>query len=237
LFSVTTWNIRYDVASDAPYHWAGRLPYIEKQFSDEAASDILALQEVLPRQWEDLQVLFPEHSSVGRGRDADGGGEHCVLFYRRERFELLQEDTFWLSPTPGCHSRGWDACLPRICTWARLRDRSTKQELRVWNVHLDHLGQQARVQGLKLLVGRIGASRSILLGDFNTTLQKMPGGLRDCHPSLGGTYHEFDGALNGPRIDYILASEHFRSLDGGRILPQQPGDYISDHYPVWADLV
>ena len=222
---VMSWNVRYDEPRDAPFDWRRRWPAIEAVFAD-FQPDILGLQEVLPHQYEDLKLLFPEHESVGRGRDLDGGGEHCPIFYRRSRFQAQGSGTFWLSATPDCWSRGWDACLPRICTWVDLG------ELTVWNAHFDHLGESARENALEMILERAGEGRGLVVGDFNCELTECPPGWSFCTPK-GGTYHEWDGSLDGPRIDYILATRHFLVLENGRITD---GRYLSDHHPVWARL-
>jgi hypothetical protein len=72
----------------------------------------LTIQEVLKNQLDDLSVLLgPSYSHVGVGRD-DGisKGEHSPIFYDSDKFEEVDWDTIWLSPTPGVvASKGWDA--------------------------------------------------------------------------------------------------------------------------------
>src|SRR3546814_18126337 len=80
-----------------------------------------------------------------------------MLGYRPDRFSLLGSGTFWLSPTPDTPSKGWDAALPRIATWARLKDRSAAQNFLVVNTHFDHIGEVARVESAKMIRRWLGA--------------------------------------------------------------------------------
>jgi len=61
---------------------------------------------------DDLSTLLgPSYAHVGVGRD-DGisKGEHSPIFYDSDKFEEVDWDTIWLSPTPHVvASKGWDA--------------------------------------------------------------------------------------------------------------------------------
>src|SRR3546814_7474041 len=96
------------------------------------------MQEVLQHQKQAVEADLPAYQFVGVARD-DGKakGEYSMLGFRRDRFALVGSGTFWLSPTPDVPSKGWDAALPRIATWARLRDRTAERDLLVVNTHLD----------------------------------------------------------------------------------------------------
>ena len=47
------------------------------------------------------------------------------IFYREDRFSLLDSGWFWLSETPSKPSIGWDAKHRRITTWAQLYNTHT----------------------------------------------------------------------------------------------------------------
>lgn len=74
---------------------------------------------MLKNQLEDLQTLLgPSYAHVGVGRD-DGQtkGEYSPIFYDSDKFEQVDWDTIWLSPTPGrVGSKGWDAVSPQTYT-------------------------------------------------------------------------------------------------------------------------
>ena len=89
---------------------------------------------------------------MGVGRD-DGAekGEFMAVYYLRDRFELLDSGTFWLSETPDKVSRGWDGACNRTVTWVELKDRKSGKEFFYFNTHLDHKGKGATM----LILGAI----------------------------------------------------------------------------------
>ena len=64
----------------------------------------------------------------------------CVGPNKKVKFELLEQGTFWLSPASAVPSKGWDAALPRICTWGQFRDKGTGFVFYFFNTHFDHMG-------------------------------------------------------------------------------------------------
>lgn len=52
--------------------------------------------------WDALTAALPEYDYVGVGRDdGERGGEFSPVFFRKDRFSVLNSGTFWLSETPG----------------------------------------------------------------------------------------------------------------------------------------
>ncbi len=171
--TLVSYNIRFDNPGDGPNAWPNRRAAVAAILSRHAP-DIAGLQEALRHQADQIQADLPSMAWVGVGRD-DGldAGEFSPIFYRRDRFELIDSGTFWLSDTPARPgSRTWGNTLPRICTWAVLRDQRTGRTFRVYNTHLDHQSQESRERSAALMAADI-QSRAlpgesvILMGDFN----------------------------------------------------------------------
>ena len=172
-----SFNIRYaDGDRGTRYDWQNRRDTMAR-FVREAELSICGMQEVLHEQLLDLVRLLPEYDYVGVGRD-DGKtrGEYSPIFFRRAEWEALQSGTFWLSETPdSIGSKGWDAALPRIATWAMLKSRKTKRCIICVNTHFDHVGEQARVESGRLILRMVrkiaGKLPMVLTGDFNVGMQ------------------------------------------------------------------
>ncbi|RYD49983.1 MAG: endonuclease/exonuclease/phosphatase family protein [Verrucomicrobiaceae bacterium] len=168
-----SFNIRYDNPGDVEKgnSWQQRLPVIAGLIRFHGF-DILGTQEAYHHQLTGLQDLLPAYAHTGVGRD-DGkeAGEHAAIFYRKDKFTLEDSGTFWLSETPEKPGKGWDADLPRICTWAKLRRAGDGGSIFVFNTHFDHRGVQARLESARLIVTRIREIAKeepvILTGDFN----------------------------------------------------------------------
>ncbi len=253
-----SYNIRLDIASDGPNAWPHRKEMVVALIRREAP-DLLGMQEVVPGQKRDLEAALPEFQQVGVARD-DGKdkGEYSPIAFRRDRFELIDSGTIWLSETPARPSKGWDAAYPRIATWALLRDRRGGRTLRVLNTHFDHVGVVARHQSAALLLQWLsrGAWRglpTILMGDLNSTPEGSAyrqlaatevSGLRDARlssrtPPYGpsGTFNAFkiDSDPESP-IDHIFVSAEFAVEKYAVVTQHWGGRLPSDHYPVVVDL-
>lgn len=252
-----TYNIRLDLASDGANAWLHRKAMVSAIIRREAP-DLLGMQEVLLNQKQNLERTLPGYRMVGVARD-DGRekGEFSPIAFRRDRFELIDSGTFWLSPTPPVPGKGWDAAYPRIATWALLRDRHNRRSIRVVNTHFDHVGVVARRESAALILRwlRQGASAglpTILMGDLNSTpddpgyklLADRTSGLRDARlasrtPAYGppGTFNAFKIDSDAPApIDHVFVSDRF-AVERYAVVTQHWGGRLpSDHYPVVVSL-
>jgi len=241
---VLTFNIRYDNAGDRPNHWPARRPLLAEVLQSYAAH-VMAFQEVLPHQRQDLEAMLPDCDWHGRGREPAGDGEGCYLFWRREFFTQVEGETLWLGPDPTLSGRAWDAACPRIYNQVTL-ETLEGQQFQVFNLHLDHIGVVARQKSAELVHRRMQERSlpTVVLGDLNVenALESLPAlqGLQDCSSIHGadqeGTFHGFGGLPTLGPIDYVLATEHFGVDFCQRILDHQGLLYPSDHFGVMAQL-
>src|SRR4051812_37995736 len=258
---VMSFNLRYCEAPDGENCWANRSDLVVQTIR-RFDPDLLGTQEMLARQGEILDEMLPGHKRVGVGRaDGASGGEFTGILFKRQRFEMVDHGTIWLSPTPAVPSVGWDAELPRIMTWAKLRDRQADNApVAFLNTHWDHVGSRARVESAKLIHHWLAENAPdypvIITGDFNCDVDSdpyhalvddRPDGVhlidphRLLHPSLTGvacgTFHGFTGTVVPcGRIDWILCSRNFVPLIAEIDRGDYGGRYPSDHFPITAVL-
>ena len=246
-----SYNIRYDTPADGVNAWTLRKAAVA-ELLHKHAPDIFGVQEALPHQIGDLAAALPDYGWLGVGRDAGGGGEGVPLFYRKDRFTLLQSATFWLSETPDSPSRGWDAALNRICSYGQFEEKTGQQRLWVINCHFDHAGPTARLESVRLVLSQIetinpDAEPLVLMGDFNTEpdspsiilLKQHLSDSRDSSrsPPSGpsGTFSGFavEGAVTR-RIDYLFTEPQgpVEVLQHAVLDDANAGRYPSDHLPV-----
>lgn len=249
-FNVASYNIRFNNPHDNENWWGHRK---EATVDLLKANDLISfgVQEAVLNQMKYLDSNLENYSYVGVGRD-DGktGGEYSAIFYRKD-LKLITSGTFWLSPTPDKVSKGWDAALPRVCTYAQFEMEDGN---RFWhfNTHFDHVGVEARAESAELIVDKIKEMTGkrdavILTGDFNVTPDTDPYANivkymdDDLEKSKGkligpiGTFSGFDvNSKLERRIDYIFSRNlevlSYSHLDDKR----DNGLWVSDHLPVVA---
>ncbi len=250
-----TYNIRLDVDSDGTNAWSFRKEYFSSQIQFYNP-DVFGIQEAKPNQVIDISKALLEYNNVGIGRDGIGQGESSNIFYKKEKFTVKESNTFWLSETPNIISKGWDAALNRVCTYALFKDLKTKQLFWVFNTHLDHIGEQARTKGIELILSKIKELNTknypvILMGDLNSEpqderillLKKTMDDTRavSLEKPFGpsGTFNNFKH--NEPvtkLIDYIFISKNsILKVKKYAILSDSKDlKYPSDHLPVYVEI-
>ena len=247
-----TYNIRYENETDGADSWSKRKDLLagELKFYEP---DIFGVQEAVNNQMEFIKFHLSGYDYLGVGRDnGKTKGEYSAIFYKKEKFKVLDSDTFWLSKTPKKPSKDWDAAYPRICTYALFQDKDTKQRFWVFNTHFDHIGDVAREESAKLIISKIQELNKknypvFLSGDFNLEpnsdpIQYISKYMKQSKQvsekvSFGpdGTFNNFD--FNKPvtrRIDYIFVSETGISVLKYAVLSDNKNlHYPSDHLPVF----
>lgn len=213
--------------------------------------DTFGLQEAHYRWMRYLyRGLKNTYDYVGVGRD-DGKrkGEFSPVFYKKDKYEVVEKGNFWLSETPEKPGKGWDAACIRICSYAVLRDKATGEKIAHFNTHLDHIGDVARSEGAKLIAERADVFKgvpTIVTGDFNVNPESgayktiIAQGFTDArtldeNANDVKTYNGFDE--NTPEmIDFVFIKNGFKVKLCNTITDKVGDRFISDHYPVLAEL-
>ena len=251
---IATYNMRYDNPKDTLDRWQKRLPVIVSlvRFYD---FDVMGGQELLNNQVNDLTQQLPEYDHVGVGRD-DGKdkGEFSAVFFKKDRFKLLKSGTFWLSDTPDSPSKGWDAALPRICSWVFLEDKASGFKFYAFNTHFDHRGVIARKESGRLIAEKIqkiaGDTPAVLTGDLNfdehhegyasilaSGKLKSTYDLASIRMANGGTFNSFNvNSTAEQRIDHIFVTSAFSVKRYGILTDSYRGRFPSDHFPIMVEL-
>lgn len=219
--------------------------------------DLIGTQEGLYEQLKDLAADLPSHDWIGLGREGGSRGEFMAVFYRRDRFEPVAYDHFWLSDTPEIiGSATWGNRIRRMVTWVRFRDRPTGRVFEVWNTHFDHEVEPARQKSAVLIRQRLGATDPalplLLLGDFNCPAEASAAyteltegaGLSDTWTAAArrtndglNTFHGHrPPRRDGVRIDWILARRPAGVSEAAILDFTSPTLAPSDHFPVTATV-
>jgi endonuclease/exonuclease/phosphatase family metal-dependent hydrolase len=253
--NLMSYNIRYDITTSNASPWTERHTAISSQIK-RFDVDIVGMQEVLHHQREQLLSDLPGFASVGVGRD-DGidAGEFSPIFYKVNRFQLLISSSFWLSPTPEIPSKGWDAALNRICTYAQFLDIQSKDTFWVFNTHFDHVGETARMKSTELILQQIhevtkGTNQAVIfcgdlnLNDDHPTITFIQSQLKDAllfakqvKTKMNRTFNNFDLTIPASkRIDYIFTNEKVSVQSFETIVESFGVSYPSDHFPIFTRI-
>ena len=251
--SVMSYNIRYDNPSDNENSWENRKNEVAGLI-EYYHPDFLGIQEGLYNQVDFIQKNTSNYKYIGVGRDGEKKGEFSAIYYNATKFELIAQNTFWLSNTPNKISIGWDAALPRICTYGEFKNKLTNDSLYIFNTHFDHIGVKARKMAAKLILKKIIEyklinARVIVMGDLNATPTSDPVAIfrKELDYSFKKSFNKFYGPLgtfNGfnncleikKRIDYIFTKNinvlSYHHIDDKRV----NNLCISDHFPVLIEI-
>ena len=243
---VCTFNMRMDTVSDGKNMFPCRSMYIRDAIHRESP-DIVGFQEVRPHMLDWLKNSFPEYYTVGAGRGSDYKDEANPVMFKKDKFDFIGYDMFWLSKTPFTPGLKYDekSGCPRICVVITLKTNDNPSPFRVYNTHLDHVSEEARVNGMKVILDRMDLDDkrmtvpNLLMGDMNAfpdseTIQSI----LNCKSR---TFKELTSDIpvsftfygtRAAKIDYIFASGNLHGSDAKIWDECHDGVYLTDHYPV-----
>ncbi|WP_343318230.1 endonuclease/exonuclease/phosphatase family protein [Arthrobacter sp. TMP15] len=254
---VMSWNVRRRIPHLIPRpadRWDRRAPALKALLSAERPT-LLGVQEALADQAQFIgDSLGANYAWVGRGRNADGRGEGCPIYFDTQRLDLIDWIQTALSdrPTrPG--SVSWGNVIPRILVSAAFVDRASARRFMVLNTHLDHLSGHSRLRSVQAIRRIIADSElpAVLTGDMNA-----PAGssvlcdlfqddlvvetwvnAHSRETEEWGTFANYKAPRSGgKRIDWIFASPVFRVERVAINTQQYRGAWASDHLPVQTVL-
>ncbi|MCM1503484.1 MAG: endonuclease/exonuclease/phosphatase family protein [Bacteroidales bacterium] len=252
---VMSFNVRSDIEnqfSDGENSWVYRQDASPAMILD-IIPDVCGMQEVRQHQQYSMESALKKYQFIGVGRDDGlGKGERMLIMYNKKTVKLLDWGTYWLSETPDIPSIGWDAAYKRTATWAKMRHIQSGKIFFFVNTHLDHRGKNAQKNGLALIVERIAAMNPdgfpmILTGDFNvlptdSVLNALDGKMESAREKAEDTdrkdtFNGF-GKGKGKILDYIYLAG-FRGCCRFRVIDKTYENipYISDHYPIYSDII
>jgi len=249
-------NIRVDVPtdSDAGDGWEQRKELCAEVIHSQKAH-LIGLQEVQEVHFKDLKARMPEYNTYALANpDAVFHPANAILFLR-SRYELISCGGFWLSELPHvAGSKSWDSARSRFANWVELKDRISGKQFRLWNAHLDHIGQQAREKGAAMIVQASDALPDVLpqiwtmdanaSEDNNAIKSVKTSGWIDTYAAVHGaedpgfTFHAFKGPQRGrgKKIDWIFCKGPIKPIAAAIIRDGRNNHYPSDHYFVSAEV-
>lgn len=230
-------------------HWCRRQPLVRDSIKN-CMPDFFGIQEAHYGWMRYIASQLREnYDFVGVGKD-DGknGGEFSPVFYRKDKFEIVERVDFWLSETPYEPSLGWDAAENRTCSGAVFENVLNFEKIAVFNTHLDHVGAVAQKKGAELILEKLkkyGNIKTVITGDFNVTPDSeiyrifIDGGFEDAREIAAcadnvNSFHNF--GQSSKMIDFIFVWNIENVSNVKTVTDKIDGKYPSDHYPVVAEF-
>ncbi len=266
-FKIVSFNLRCIWEQDGKNNFLARAGGIIHRINADTP-DVIGFQEATEQNVEFLRAALPNYDIFFNQRNADYTGEGVATAIKRDSIELLALDFFWLSKTPYIAGSRYEiqSPYPRICQCLLLKRRADRKMFWVYNNHLDHEGNEARILGIRQVLERVKADNEkigaplFILGDFNAE----PGSetiefcdnyedikITDITAESGASFHDFGGYANTPiaataaegeqagiKIDFI-----YSDIDTSKKVKtvtkwteERYGVFLSDHYPICAEI-
>ena len=222
--------------------------------------DVFGAQEPYLPQIEDMmKYIGSEYDWIGSNVSGDNNNRNRhfnPIFYRRDRVELLDYDTIWLSDQIA--KPGYGAASPRLFTWAKFRDKKTGKIFFHFNGHYDHRGLEARTNSSHMVLDMVKkiakGMPSFVTADYNSNetseaykvLQEsyllkdsklaVSEPVNAQYQSHGGYRPIQKKPANGMHIDHLFFTPNsVRIQNWELIIDEYEGFYGSDHLPIYVD--
>lgn len=211
---------------------------------------IIGFQESTKWHYKYLVDTLKGYDSVIQYRDEAFNSEGCPIFYNTALYELVDKGSFWLSETPEVMSKSWGAQYNRVCSYVILTDKASGEDFVVFNTHLSHVSDEARINGIGVVLDKIsefGSLPAVIMGDFNALegsvtynnvtenfidAQKVAEKTSDSH-----TYQNWGNPEKFQRIDYFMVSKTGFKINSYNVLSGiHDGVYSSDHCPITLEV-
>jgi endonuclease/exonuclease/phosphatase family metal-dependent hydrolase len=257
IISILDLNIRYYNDIDGLNVWDQRKEAFIQCLLNSYA-DVFFFQEITHIQYDYIdENLNSVYEFVGIYRDSTDRSEKCSISYNIFKYTLIDWGQFWLSSTPYTPgSNDFKNFFPRICTWAALK-QINGLELIFFNIHLDHVNFDAHLPCINVfleesekILDRFPQIRYVFLGGCLYCEEDDPVVDRIKSYSyeevmIENTFHDFTGEADR-HWDYLFWKE--RGLERTIVLKrafvlkkegtinEEKQQYISDHYPYYAEF-
>ena len=214
--------------------------------------DSLGVQEINSIWVEGLDKLLPQYAYYGVKRGGDENeqkSEMNGIYYLKDKYKLLESDTFWISETPDTESKYENAGCYRICSYVVLENKSTGSIYIHLNTHFDNSSVEAQNLGGKLvceyaekLTAKYENAPVVITGDFNqyndgesVKMLVDKGFINANNGNNTPTYHGWGENPHTEPIDYIFIKGFTASNYTVHIETGEKSD-ISDHYMITTKL-
>ena len=234
-----------------------RRAHLFAQQINDLMPDSFGVQEINSDWVARFEELLPQYAYYGVKRGGDGEertSEMSGIFYLKDKFNLLDSGTFWISNTPEIESKFDGAACYRICSYAVLENKATGFKYIHMNTHLDHVSDEAQNLGGNLILNKANElkqkymdAKIVITGDFNQNPDGEAVKILSANGFMNAnsvvengeniaTYHGWTGITEDAPIDYIFADETLKIKSYNVHSEKQTNSFVSDHYMIYSEI-
>ncbi len=219
--------------------------------------DILGVQELNSDWANKMEKYLPQYAYYGVKRGGDENekkSEINGIFYLKDKFTLLECNTFWISNTPEVESKFDGAGCNRICSYVVLQNKTTGEKIAHLNTHFDNVSVAAQNLGGELVLKKAEELQQaysdlaiVITGDFNqhsngVSCQTLRNNgftnASSVNPNGDNmlTYNAWTTETVGKPIDFIFTNNGFTPISYEVVTETGASVNVSDHYMIKATL-
>lgn len=208
------------------------------------APDVIGMQEAVPYAVVSLKSLIGDtYDCVHLERDT-GSGESTPIWYNKNKYNLVDSGSGWLSATPDTMSKLPKSEYYRVYVYVVLENKETGTRFVHVNTHLDFA--DAQQQQVSILLGQTAhlaympmfytADWNFVPGDMGYKLMHN-GGYVDTSVMTTNVHGSGTFVGSSSEIDFCFASVLNASVDSYRVVDDHEfSETSSDHYPIFVEL-
>ena len=234
-----------------------RRAHLFAQQLNDLIPDSFGVQEINSFWVEYFKYLLPQYDYYGvkrGGDDKEKTSEMSGIFYLKDKYNLLDSGTFWITNTPDVESKFEGAACNRICSYAVLENKATGFKYIHMNTHLDHVSTEAQNLGGNLILQKANELKQkypdikvVITGDFNQSVDGEAVKILSANGFVSAntivengdkiaTYHGWTGITEDAPIDFIFADETLKIKSYNVHSKKQTNSFVSDHYMIYSEI-
>lgn len=239
--SLITYNVKN--CGNEPEARAQQLRGLLRQYD----ADLIGLQEVTPTFEEQLKKLSGYELFL-QYRTEDQK-EATPILWKKDKFDVVHQEYFWLSETPEVPGKGFGAQYVRIANLLVLQYKGSERKLCLLNTHLD--AGEAGVKAIEFIKEKLapyGEMPILVTADFNMLLgspgyKAMTEQFKDvrCEVApfdLNPTTNDFGACVPARIIDYVFTNGQGVTPNSYKVMTERhKGKYISDHFGIYTTFI
>lgn len=143
-------------------------------------------------QLDDMRAWLPDYQLIAWDRNGTKQQEYVAIAFKKNRYELLDQGSFFISGTPDKASNGWDTHIeshPRVLGWIKLKDKTSGEHFIYACTHTNDGWSLDGPYGSQLVAKRLreiaGDLPVMVVADYNTSrLDRDRKGLKAYHAAF-----------------------------------------------------